>query len=77
MLQRRPASIRYPAEGPQQDAVCRPAHLPASHGVPELVRQHYQKQRQILENVPDDRGVPPLPVLNLNDGDEKPGPMQE
>jgi hypothetical protein len=45
--------------------------------VAEFVRQHNQKQRQILQCAPDDRGVPALPVLDFNDGDEKPGPMQE
>ena len=41
------------------------------------MRQHDQKQRQILQDAPSDSGVSAIPRLDFVDGDEKPGPMKE
>jgi hypothetical protein len=41
------------------------------------MHQHDQKQRQILQDVPGDGGVPALPALNFVCGHYEPGPMQE
>ena len=45
--------------------------------MPELVHQHNQKQRQIFQDVPDDRSVPALPALYFVCCHDEPGPMQE
>src|SRR5208337_2420192 len=61
----------------KHNLVRRSAHLPASHGVPELMQQHDQEQRQILHHIPDERAIPALPALDLNRRHDKPGPMQK
>jgi hypothetical protein len=43
----------------------------------ELMHQHNQEQRQILQNVPDDRGIPAFSALDLIGCHEKPGPVQK
>jgi hypothetical protein len=45
--------------------------------VSELVQQHKRKQGKILENVPNDRGIPALSALDLVGGDEEPRPVEE
>ena len=42
----------------------------------EFVQQDDREQRQVLENVPDDGTVSALASLNLERGDEEPGPVQ-
>src|SRR5438093_13748784 len=39
--------------------------------------KHTKKQRQILQDVPGERGVAPGSVVDFDHGNQKPGPMQE
>jgi hypothetical protein len=69
--------ISHSAEWPWKDPGSCCPHLPASQGVLELMYQHNQEQRQILQVVPGDKSVPALLSLNLVCCHEKPGPMQK
>jgi hypothetical protein len=41
------------------------------------MRQHNHEQRQILQRVPGNGGVPAFLALDFNGRDQKPGPMQK
>ena len=41
------------------------------------MREHDHEQRQILQHVPDDRGIPAFSALDLIGCHEKPGPVQK
>jgi hypothetical protein len=61
---------------PQHDLIRPSSYLPASQRVPELMQHYDQKQRQILEDVPGNRGVIPLAALDFIHRHQKPGKMQ-
>ena len=41
----------------------------------ELMQEHDAEQRQILDRIPDRRGITPIPAAHLIHGDQKPRPM--
>jgi hypothetical protein len=41
------------------------------------MQKHKRKQSKILEDVPDDRGIPALSALDFVGGDEEPRPVEE
>jgi hypothetical protein len=43
----------------------------------ELMQQHNQKQRQILQHVPGDRGITSFSNLDFVRGHHEPGPMEK
>src|SRR5690242_8140995 len=44
--------------------------------MPELVEEDDAEEREVLEDVPDGRGVVTSAGLDLEDGDEEPGPVE-
>ena len=68
--------VGHTAERPEHDAVGGSADLAAGQGVAELMQKHDEKEREVLKDVPKDRGVTALAALNLIDSDQEPGPVE-
>src|SRR6185312_6280951 len=64
------------AQGPENDVVGVAADLAAGEGVSELVQGDDEEEGEVLGDVPAERGVGAGTALDLDQGDEKPGPVQ-
>ena len=69
--------IGHTAEWPEHDLVRLSSNLPTGQRVAEFMKRHNQKQRQILQHVPGERGIVSFPALDFKRCHQKPGPMQE
>jgi hypothetical protein len=60
------------AKRPEHDGIGGSAHRAAGERMTELVRQNNGKEGEILDNIPRDGAISPLPSFDFIKGDEEP-----
>jgi len=74
---RRRVHISHPAQGPEHNVIRGSSHLAEGQGMAIFVEQDDGKKRQILDRIPDHRGVTAGAGVDFEQRHQKPGPMQE
>ena len=69
--------VGYTAEWPEDDLVGLTTYLTTGEGVPHFVEEDDAEESDIFQSIPRDSGIAVLPLVDLDQGDDKPGPVQK